>query len=68
MQAIASAGIASRRNADDLILAGKVKVNGEVVSEPGVKVNMAKDKVRDLSTGARVRTHPAAASKNSVAT
>lgn len=36
---IADAGITSRRKAEDLILAGKVRVNGEVVKELGVKVN-----------------------------
>ncbi len=32
---IAAAGIASRRGADELIAAGKVKVNGAVLTEPG---------------------------------
>lgn len=36
---IAQAGIASRRKAEDLILAGKVKVNGVVVKELGTKVS-----------------------------
>lgn len=36
---IASAGVASRRKAEELILAGKVKVNGEVVKELGTKVS-----------------------------
>ena len=36
---IASSGIASRRKAEELILAKKVRVNGEVVSELGVKVS-----------------------------
>ena len=36
---IASSGIASRRKAEELILAKKVTVNGEVVSELGVKVS-----------------------------
>ena len=36
---IADAGITSRRKAEDLILAGKVRVNGEIVKELGVKVN-----------------------------
>lgn len=36
---ISSAGISSRRGADDLIKAGKIKVNGEVVSEPGLTIN-----------------------------
>ena len=36
---IASCGVASRRKAEELILAKKVKVNGKVVSELGVKVS-----------------------------
>lgn len=35
---IANAGIASRRKADELIKAGKVKVNGKVMSQPGYDV------------------------------
>ena len=35
---IASAGIASRRKAEELITSGKVKVNGKVVKELGTKV------------------------------
>ena len=36
---ISECGIASRRKAEELILAGKVKVNGEVVKTLGTKVN-----------------------------
>ncbi|MEZ4701445.1 MAG: pseudouridine synthase [Rhodothermales bacterium] len=36
---IAQAGICSRRKADELILEGRVLMNGEVVKELGVKVN-----------------------------
>ncbi|WML30823.1 pseudouridine synthase [Neobacillus sp. OS1-32] len=36
---IARAGIASRRKAEELIIAGKVKVNGKMVTELGVKVS-----------------------------
>jgi len=43
---IANAGICSRRKADELIEAGVVSVNGEVVSELGFKVNPAKDVIR----------------------
>lgn len=43
-QAIAAAGLASRRGADELIQAGKVMVNGEVVQQLGTTVNMSKDK------------------------
>ena len=38
-------GIASRREADRLIEAGKIKVNGKVVTEMGLKVDPEKDKV-----------------------
>ncbi|MBZ5752788.1 MULTISPECIES: 23S rRNA pseudouridine(2605) synthase RluB [Metabacillus] len=41
---IAHAGIASRRKAEQLILEGKVKVNGKVVKELGIKVG-EKDRV-----------------------
>ena len=41
---IASCGITSRRKAEELITSGKVKVNGKVVTELGVKVS-DKDKV-----------------------
>jgi 23S rRNA pseudouridine2605 synthase len=43
---IANAGICSRRKADELIAAGVVSVNGEVVSELGAKVDPVKDLVR----------------------
>ena len=36
---IASSGVTSRRKAEELIVAGKVKVNGEVVTELGTKVS-----------------------------
>ena len=36
---IAQAGIASRRKAEDLITSGRVKVNGQVVTELGTKVS-----------------------------
>ena len=41
---IAASGITSRRKAEDLIVAGKVKVNGNVVTELGTKVT-DKDKI-----------------------
>lgn len=43
---IANSGICSRRKADELIEAGVVSVNGEVVSELGTKVDPAKDEIR----------------------
>jgi 23S rRNA pseudouridine2605 synthase len=42
---IAGGGVCSRRKAEELILYGKVKVNGKVVTELGTKVNPAIDAV-----------------------
>ena len=42
---IASSGVCSRRKAENLILAGKIKVNGEIVTELGKKVDSQKDEV-----------------------
>ena len=41
---IAQSGICSRRNADELIISGKVQVNGKTITELGFKVS-EKDKV-----------------------
>ena len=43
---LANSGVASRRKCEDLILAGRVKVNGEVVTELGRKIDSDKDVVR----------------------
>jgi 23S rRNA pseudouridine2605 synthase len=43
---LSRAGVASRRHAEDLILDGKVKVNGQVVTELGVKIDPDKDRVQ----------------------
>jgi len=42
---LARAGIASRRASEDLILAGRVRVNGRVVTELGTKVDPHADRV-----------------------
>ncbi len=42
---ISQAGIASRRESEELINAGRVKVNGVVVTELGTKVEPTRDKV-----------------------
>lgn len=42
---LAEAGIASRRKAEELILQGKVQVNGKVVTELGTKVKPGKDQI-----------------------
>lgn len=43
---IANSGVCSRREADNFIQAGVVTVNGEVVTELGIKVNVLKDDIR----------------------
>ena len=43
---LSRAGVASRRQAEGLILEGKVKVNGQVVTELGVKIDPDKDRVQ----------------------
>ncbi len=52
---IASLGIASRREADVLISDGKIKINGKVVTEMGVKVNPDIDKVEVAGSVAKDR-------------
>ena len=42
---LASRGVASRRGAEALIAAGRVTVNGEVVTEQGCKVNPERDEI-----------------------
>lgn len=42
---LAEAGVASRRKAEELIAAGKIKVNGKVVTELGTKIDPQKDEV-----------------------
>lgn len=43
---LAHAGVASRRHAEELILAGEVTVNGAVVRELGTRVDPERDEVR----------------------
>jgi len=54
---LSECGVASRRGADEMILAGRVQLNGALVTEPGVRVDPATDKV--LVDGKPV-SHPAA--------
>lgn len=40
---LADSGVASRRKSEELILQGKVKVNGKIVTELGTKIDDEKD-------------------------
>jgi len=51
---IARAGIASRRHAEQLILSGQVRVNGQVVRKLGTKADAAADRIE--AAGKVVRT------------
>jgi len=42
---LADCGITSRRKAEELILQGKVKVNGKIITELGTKITLNQDKV-----------------------
>lgn len=44
-KALADAGVCSRRKADELVKQGAVCVNGRVVSEPGLRVRPATDRI-----------------------
>jgi 23S rRNA pseudouridine2605 synthase len=56
---LASAGVASRRKAEEMVAAGRVKVNGEVVREMGTRVDPSRDLVvvddKPVETGGRTR-------------
>ena len=54
---LATAGVASRRAAEEMILEGRVTVNGTVVTELGTKADPAVDHVK--VDGKRLRTPPA---------
>jgi len=42
---LSGAGVCSRRKGEEYIKAGRIKVNGEVITQPGVQVDPEKDRV-----------------------
>ena len=56
---LAAAGVASRRVVEELIAAGRVTVNGEVVTELGSRVDPLTDKV--AVDGSAVQLDPTSA-------
>ena len=57
---MANAGIASRRECEEMIAAGRVTVNGKIVTEMGVKVDSENDLIRldDVPIKAREKLKP----------
>jgi 23S rRNA pseudouridine2605 synthase len=55
-RALATAGLASRRGAEALVLAGRVKLNGQVVSDLATVVDLASDKLE--VDGKRLKPQP----------
>src|SRR5262245_55093108 len=55
---LANAGVAARRKAEELILAGRVTVNGQAVTELGTRIDPERDRVavdeRPVEVAARV--------------
>ncbi|MBI3802623.1 MAG: rRNA pseudouridine synthase [Nitrospirae bacterium] len=54
---IAKAGVASRRHAEQLILEGRVQVNGSVITQLGTKVDPSKDFIRVDGKRIQPETH-----------
>ena len=52
-KALAAAGIASRRKAEELIFEGRIEVNGEIARIPQMPVDWERDEIR--FDGERVR-------------
>lgn len=50
---LSTSGVASRRKADEMIAAGRVKINGRIVTELGSKVTPGKDKIEVDGRGVR---------------
>jgi pseudouridine synthase len=54
---LANSGVASRRKAEELIVAGRISVNGHTVVELGSKADLAKDEVKVDGQRLKAPTH-----------
>ena len=54
---MAQCGVASRRKCEEIILDGKIKVNGTVITEVGTKINPEKDIVEYNNKIYKVQKH-----------
>ncbi len=55
---LAAAGVASRREAERMILAGRIEVNGRIVTELGTRVDASRDQVRLDGAAVGVKEKP----------
>ncbi|MBW6458135.1 MAG: rRNA pseudouridine synthase, partial [FCB group bacterium] len=53
---LAHCGVDSRRNCDELIFAGRVQVNGETMTSPGIQIDEARAEVRVDGETVKLRT------------
>lgn len=54
---LSASGVTSRRNADEMISSGRIKVNGKIVKKLGTKIDPRKDKVEVDGRGVKSRTN-----------
>lgn len=65
---LAHAGIGSRRHCDELIAAGRVKIDGRIVRDLGVKVDIEKNKISVDDNNVRSENRRTGSSTNQLAT
>ncbi len=54
---LSSSGVTSRRKADEMISAGRIKINGKIVKELGTKIDPRRDKIEVDGRGVRRQTN-----------
>jgi 23S rRNA pseudouridine2605 synthase len=53
---LANAGIASRRKAEQLILSGKIKVNGQIINQLGAQIDENRDQIQYLGRPVKIKS------------